>query len=93
MLNIVQEVLCSCAIDNTVVKAQGKGHTEATTISPFLTTGFSAMRPVPRIATSGKLITGVKNIPPAEPMFVIEIVLPLSSSETICLRVHEEQDH
>ncbi len=45
-----------------------------------LTTGFSAIRPIPRIATSGWLITGVNHCPPAEPMFVIVQEAPFISA-------------
>ncbi|EPR26545.1 hypothetical protein I656_03802, partial [Geobacillus sp. WSUCF1] len=63
-----------CAVAPSIIrwsKLSESAKTGAATISPSRTIGFSAMRPMPRIATSGWLMTGVNHCPPAEPMFVI----------------------
>jgi len=51
-----------------------------TTISPPRTTGASATFPMPRMATSGGLMIGVKSSEPKAPEFVTVNVLPVSSS-------------
>src|SRR3546814_9494230 len=53
----------------------------ATSSWPFRIVGRSTIRLGPIIATSGRLITGVVQIPPSGPREVIVSVDPLSSAE------------
>ena len=60
------------------------------TISPFLTTGRSATRPMLRIPTSGWLTIGVVSRPPSLPALVMVKVEPRSSSRVAV--AHDRDD-
>src|SRR5699024_10009445 len=81
--NLLMWFSACCAVAPSIIlwsNTNDSASIGAATISPSLTIGFSAIRPIPKIATSGWLIIGVNHCPPAEPIFVIDVDAPLISA-------------
>ena len=68
------------AVDDAVVVGQASGSIRRGSMRSSRTTGLSAPRPRPRMATSGLLTMGVKCAPPMPPWFEMVNVPPFSSS-------------